>query len=68
MRENIFDGCAVLMRRLEEVLLILSYAHLKIEAASKDGTEATSGASGGFSVPSESIRATDCNDWVRVRI
>jgi hypothetical protein len=29
--QNIFDGCAVLMRRLEEVLLILSYQHLKID-------------------------------------
>lgn len=28
---NIFDGCAVLMRRLVEVLLILSYRHLGIE-------------------------------------
>jgi hypothetical protein len=35
--ENIFDGCAVLMRRLEEVLLILSYEHLKIDAEIKDG-------------------------------
>lgn len=34
--ENIFDGCAVLMRRLEEVLLILAYEHLKIEASIKD--------------------------------
>ncbi len=33
---NIFDGCAVLMRRLAEVLLILSYEHLGIEAAIKD--------------------------------
>lgn len=33
---NIFDGCAILMRRLEEVLLILSYEHLGIEAAIKD--------------------------------
>lgn len=29
---NIYDGCAVLMRRLLEVLLILSYEHRKIEA------------------------------------
>lgn len=29
---NIFDGCAVLMRRLVEVLLILSYRHLGIES------------------------------------
>jgi hypothetical protein len=34
--ENIFDGCAVLMRRLEEVLLILSYEHLKIADTIKD--------------------------------
>jgi hypothetical protein len=34
---NIFDGCAVLMRRLLEVLLILSYRHLKIENAIQDG-------------------------------
>ena len=34
--ENIFDGCAVLMRRLEEVLLIMSYEHLKIDGAIKD--------------------------------
>jgi len=33
---NIFDGCAVLMRRLLEILLILSYEHLKIEAAIQD--------------------------------
>jgi hypothetical protein len=33
---NIFDGCAVLMRRLEEVLLILSYEHLGIGAEIKD--------------------------------
>lgn len=33
---NCFDGCAVLMRRLVEVLLILSYRHLNIEAAIKD--------------------------------
>ena len=29
--QNIFDACAVLMRRLTEVLLILSYRHLGIE-------------------------------------
>ncbi|MGA8530388.1 MAG: hypothetical protein WB622_11790 [Acidobacteriaceae bacterium] len=34
---NVFDGCAVLMRRLEEVLLILSYEKLGIQAAIKDG-------------------------------
>lgn len=35
--DNIFDGCAVLMRRLVEVLLILSYRKLGIETAIKDG-------------------------------
>lgn len=30
---NIFDGCAVLMRRLLEVMLILSYENLKIESS-----------------------------------
>lgn len=34
---NIFDGCAVLMRRLLEVLLILSYEHCKIEGEILDG-------------------------------
>lgn len=34
--ENIFDGCAVLMRRLEEVLLILSYEELGIAGTIKD--------------------------------
>jgi len=33
--ENIFDGCAVLMRRLLEIMLILSYQKLGIEAAIK---------------------------------
>ena len=33
---NLFDGCAVLMRRLLEILLILSYRHLKIESAIQD--------------------------------
>ncbi len=33
---NIFDGCAVLMRRLVEVLLILSYRKLQIERAIQD--------------------------------
>jgi hypothetical protein len=33
---NIFDGCAVLMRRLEEVLLILSYEKLGIAGIIKD--------------------------------
>ncbi len=31
--ENIFDGCAVLMRRLLEVMLILAYGKLGIESA-----------------------------------
>lgn len=35
---NIFDGCAVLMRRLLEVLLILAYEELQIEAAIKDAS------------------------------
>lgn len=34
--ENIFDGCAVLMRRLEEVLLIMSYQHLNVDGEIKD--------------------------------
>jgi hypothetical protein len=38
---NIFDGCAVLMRRLEEILLILSYEHLGITAAIKDPVAGT---------------------------
>lgn len=33
---NIFDGCAVLMRRLLEILLIQSYEHLSIEVEIKD--------------------------------
>ena len=33
---NLFDGCAVLMRHLLEVLLILSYRYLKIESAIQD--------------------------------
>jgi len=33
---NLFDGCAVLMRRLVEVLLILSYRHLRIESVIQD--------------------------------
>jgi len=33
---NIFDGCAVLMRRLLEILLILTYEHLNIEAELQD--------------------------------
>ena len=35
---NIFDGCAVLMRRLLEVLLILTYENLSIEAEIQDST------------------------------
>jgi hypothetical protein len=34
---NLFDGCAVLMRRLIEVLLILSYRKLQIESVIQDG-------------------------------
>lgn len=34
---NLFDGCAVLMRRLVEILLILAYRHLRIEDVIKDG-------------------------------
>jgi hypothetical protein len=33
---NVFDACAVLMRRLVEVLLILSYRHLGIESEVQD--------------------------------
>lgn len=33
---NIFDGCAVLMRRLLEIMLILSYEHLGIESSIQD--------------------------------
>jgi len=33
---NLFDGCAVLMRRLAEMMLILSYKHLRIENAIQD--------------------------------
>ena len=36
--QNLFDGCAVLMRRLVEVLLVLSYRHFKIEGAIQDGS------------------------------
>ena len=35
---NIFDGCAVLMRRLVEIMLILSYEKLKIDSAIKDSS------------------------------
>lgn len=31
--QNLFDGCAVLMRRLIEVLLILTYHNFQIESA-----------------------------------
>lgn len=34
--EHAFDGCAVLMRRLEEVLLIMSYQKLGIDSEIKD--------------------------------
>lgn len=34
---NVFDGCAVLMRRLLEILLILSYENNGIEGDIKDG-------------------------------
>lgn len=34
---NIFDGCAVLMRRLVEILLILSYEHNHIDSEIQDG-------------------------------
>lgn len=34
---NIYDGCAVLMRRLLEILLILSYQEVGVEAAIQDG-------------------------------
>jgi hypothetical protein len=33
---NLFDGCAVLMRRLLEILLVLSYRNLGIDDAIKD--------------------------------
>lgn len=33
---NLYDACAVLMRRLVEILLVLAYRHLKIEAAIQD--------------------------------
>jgi hypothetical protein len=35
--KNIFDGCAVLMRRLLEIMLILSYKHLHIESEIQNG-------------------------------
>jgi len=35
---NIFDGCAVLMRRLLEVLLIHSYENLKIDSQIRDNS------------------------------
>lgn len=34
---NIFDGCAVLMRRLLEILLILAYQEAKLETEIQDG-------------------------------
>ncbi len=36
---NLFDGCAVLMRRLLEILLIHSFQHKKIEAQIKDSND-----------------------------
>lgn len=36
---NIFDGCAVLMRRLLEILLILTYEHLNIESEIQDNNQ-----------------------------
>lgn len=36
--QNIFDGCAVLMRRLLEILLIHSYENLGIESEIKDAS------------------------------
>jgi hypothetical protein len=47
---NIFDGCAVLMRRLVEVLLILTYEHLGVESGIQD--------SSGNYVPLEKIIAS----------
>jgi hypothetical protein len=38
-QHKIFDGSAVLMRRLTEVLLILSYEHAKIESAIQDAAD-----------------------------
>jgi hypothetical protein len=35
---NIFDGCAVLMRRLVEILMIHSYEHLNIADEIKDSS------------------------------
>lgn len=35
---NLFDGCAVLMRRLLEIMLILSYRQLSIESAIQDSS------------------------------
>lgn len=35
---NIFDGCTVLMRRLLEILLILSYEEYGVESLIKDGS------------------------------
>lgn len=35
---HIYDGCAVLMRRLFEILLILGYQELKIESVIQDAT------------------------------
>lgn len=38
---NVFDGCAVLMRRLEEVLLIMAYENLGIDGTIKDPSTGT---------------------------
>jgi hypothetical protein len=37
--QNAFDGCAVLMRRLEEVLLIMAFVKLGIEGEIKNGKD-----------------------------
>jgi hypothetical protein len=37
--QHAFDGCAVLMRRLEEVLLIMAYQKLGIDGEIKDGND-----------------------------
>jgi hypothetical protein len=56
---NIFDGCAVLMRRLAEVLLILSYEHLNTEASILD--------SAGNYMPLERI-VTDAKTNTKLRL
>ena len=57
--ENIFDGCAVLMRRLEEVLLILAYEELGIAAAIKD-------ANGNYSMLEGIVRDATGNSKLRL--